>query len=272
MTTYRIGLTGFTGRVGQELMKYENIFPLPCDVRSLKEVEQAVNSVRPDIIVHLAAISNVDECEKPENQTLVDKTNIRGTFHVAAAAEKCGSQMVLLSSSQVFDGKWGQYKENQKPSPVNYYGFSKMGAEGIRAPFPEMKVIRTSYLFDHERVFRHVYPLRAGQSYEYPTFIERSFMYVPHFVDALYSYLMRIDEMPDVLHIAGTLPASWFEFMKCVASAFGLDKKLICPRREELPGYTPRPYLAGLNVSLSAQLRLPQYSFVDGLKELREAS
>jgi dTDP-4-dehydrorhamnose reductase len=269
MTDYRIGVTGYSGMVGQELMKYLNVFPLACDVRKMDEVDLAVRNTKVDVIVHLASISDVNKCEDPKNQILVDHTNIRGTMHVAQVAEKYGCDVVLLSTCQVFDGKWGNYKENHKPNPVNYYGFSKMGAESLRSVYDNLKIIRTSYLFDHERMFRHIYPLRVKTSYEYPTFMKRSFMYVNHFVDSLYHYLLRIQEMPKVLHIAGSDTVSWYEFMKNTCRTFGLDENLICPRGKESGGYTPRPHNAGLNTSLSRNLGLPQYSYRDGLAELK---
>lgn len=271
MTT--IGVTGYSGHVGQELLKYKDVVPLAGDVRFPSEIELAVRNVKPDVIVHLASISDVDRCELKENQKLVDDTNVRGTFHVAEAAEKFGCGLVVLSSSQVFDGKWGNYKENSKPNPQNYYGFTKLAAEGFRKIFPFMKVVRTSYLFDHERVFKHLYPLRAGNSFAYPTFIERSFMYLPHFAEAMFWYLANYNKMPQVLHISGSDTVSWYQFIRDMASVYGVDSSLVCPRDKEIEVYSaPRPYKAGLNVGLSKRLDMPQYGYREGLHEMREVS
>lgn len=272
MKNYRIGVTGYSGRVGQELLSFPNIFPLACDVRNLEEVDLAVKHTEVDIIVHLASISDVDKCEDPQNRKLIDDTNVKGTLHMAQAGEKHGCKVVLLSSSHVFDGKWGNYKEKNKPHPINYYGLSKLGAESFLSVFDNLKIVRTSYLFDYERLFKHVYPLRAGHPYEYPTFIERSFMYLPHFAESLYQYLMRIDEMPDILHIAGCRSVSWYELMLDVAEAFRLQKSLVCPRHRELDNPSaPRPHHAGLNVGLSNKLGLPQYGHLEGIIEMRSS-
>ena len=272
MTTF--GVTGYAGQVGQELLKYPDMVPLAGDVRSRSEIDLAVRSTKVDVIVHLASISDVDTCEKKENQKLVDDTNVRGTFHVAEVAEKYGCGMVLLSSAHVFDGKWGNYKENSKPSPRNYYGFSKLAAEGFAKDiFPFMKVVRTSYLFNHKRVFRHIYPLRAKNSFTYPTFIERSFMYLPHFVEAFHWYLLSLSSMPKVLHISGANTVSWYQFIKDMADVYGVDSSLVCPRTYEIDVESaPRPYKAGLNVGLSRKLAMPQYGYKEGLLEMRELS
>jgi dTDP-4-dehydrorhamnose reductase len=266
----KIGVTGYAGHVGQELFKYENVVPLACDVREASEVDLAIRNVKPDIVVHLASISDVDRCEAKENESLVKGVNVVGTFNVAERADKYGCEMVLMSSAHVFDGRWGNYKEKNKPNPKNFYGLSKLAAEGFREIFPFMKVVRTSYLFDHERVFRHLYPLQMKQSYTYPTFIERSFMFLPHFAEAFYCYLQDYDRMPSVLHISGTRQLSWYEFILDMAKTYRLDTSFVCPRKEELDGAVPRPHYAGLNVGLSKKLGLPQFGHLEGLLEMRE--
>lgn len=268
-----IGVTGPNGRVGQELLQFPNVVPLVGDVRNKSGIERAVRNNKVDIIVHLASISDVDECEEKKNQNLVDTVNVRGAFHVAEVAEEFGCEMVLLSTVHIFDGKSGNYTERSKPNPKNYYGFSKMAAEGFQQIFKFLKVVRTSYLFDYERLFPHIHPLRAGHSYEYPTFIERSFMYLPHFAESLYDYLMRYDTMPSTLHISGSQTVSWYQFMFDLARVYGFDIALVCPRDYEIEvNAAPRPYKAGLNVSLSDRLGLPQYGYLEGLQEMRNAS
>jgi dTDP-4-dehydrorhamnose reductase len=268
-----IGVTGYAGYVGQELLKYKEFVPLACDVRNKPDVDLAVRSVKPDIIVHLASISDVDVCEAKENEPKVKAVNVNGTYNVAEVAERYGCGMVIMSSAHVFDGRWGNYKEKSKPNPKNFYGFSKMAAESFQAVFPFMKVVRTSYLFDHERVFKHLYPLRANHSYAYPTFIERSFMFLPHFAEAFYFYLMNYDRMPNTLHISGCDTASWYQFIRDMARLYRVDENLVQPRKYEIEvDAAPRPYKAGLNVGLSKKLDIPQYGYREGLLEMKEGS
>jgi len=180
--------------------------------------------------------------------------------------------MVLLSTVHVFDGHRGNYREKDRPNPQNYYGFTKLAAEGFQQIFPFMKIVRTSYLFDYNRTFKHVYSIRAGNEYEYPTFIERSFMYLPHFAEAFHYYLSNYDRMPYTLHISGSDTVSWYEFVCQLSDFYGLDSSLVRPRVKELAGMVPRPYRAGLNIELSKKVGLPQYSFVDGFSEMKEVS
>ena len=264
-----IGVTGYSGHVGQELLLFPNVIPLAGDVRIKSDIARAVNNNKVDIIVHLASISDVDECEQKQNQSMVDEVNVQGTINVAEVAEDYGCEMVLLSTVHVFDGKRGNYKENSSCNPKNYYGYTKFACEGFQHVFKFLKVVRTSYLFDYERLFPHLYPLRAGKQFEYPVFIERSFMYLPHFADAFYYYLCNYDRMPKMLHISGSETVSWYSFMKSLADVYGIKSDLVCPRTEDIGSVAPRPYRAGMNVDLSRKLGVPQYNYLDGLREMK---
>lgn len=271
--TIRVGITGANGHIGRALLKKypETFFSLVADVTRPEEVEMAIKSGKPDVIVHLASVSDVDVCEDPKNKEWVSDVNVRGSANVAEAALDNDIGFVLLSTSQVFSGKWwASYSENDRPNPINAYGFSKWMAETfISSAFPkEFKIVRTSYLFDYARLATHIDVLQKGNYMEYPTFIKRSFMYIPHFVESFYQYLLRFDEMPKKLHIAGTKSVSWFDFMSCIAENYSINEEQVMPRSTEIKGLAPRPYRAGLNVNLSKRLGLPQYGYVDGIKEM----
>jgi dTDP-4-dehydrorhamnose reductase len=116
----------------------------------------------------------------------------------------------------------------------------------------------------------HVYPLRIGHSYEYPTFIKRSFMYLPHFIENLYRYILNITEMPSILHLSGSDTVSWYEFMKNLADVYRIDNQLVIRRKSDSSEFAPRPYNGGLNINLSKKLGFPQHSYLEGLEAMRE--
>lgn len=265
----KIAISGHRGPVGQELLRFPNTLPLDADVRNPQEIEMVIKSERPDLVLHLASISSVEECEKPENEKKVVETNLRGTFHMASVCEKYGCKVVLLSTDHVFDGIWGNYKETSKPSPKNFYGHSKMSAEGLRSVFSNLKVVRTSRLFSSASLSTEMGKLVAGEVQEYPSFIYRSFMWLPHFALSLIEYSHRYEEMPPVLHISGSASVSYFTFMKGVAEVFEINKRLVMPRVAELQGCAPRPFKAGLNTALSKRLGLTQYDYMMGLEAMR---
>lgn len=265
----KIGITGHRGPVGQELLKYPNTFPLDADIRSPQNIEMVIKSERPDLVLHLACISSVEECEKPENEKLVIETNLRGTLNVADICGQYNCNVVLLSTDHVFDGLWGNYRESSKPRPKNFYGHSKMAAEGLRNVVPNMKVVRTSKLFSNHTLDKEIGKMIVGEVQIYPTFIYRSYMWISHFVSSLMEYTQRYDEMPTILNISGSQLVSCFSFMGSMADVFEIDKGMVVPRTNEVRGFAPRPYKTGLNVALSKRLGLTQYSYMDGLKAMR---
>lgn len=257
------GITGFRGRLGSYLLShYDNFVALDCDVTKPDEVKNCIGNSGVDVVVHLAAKSGVDWCEKPENKKLVTNVNLRGTFNVCLAAEKVSADVLLLSSDHVFSGKWGRYKEKDKPNPVNFYGMSKMTAEGLQQAFDNLRVVRTSYLFDRKRLSQY----GAG---EYPSFIFRSFMYLPHFAESIMYYLSHMEQMPKILHVSGYRCVSWYKFMSDLLDS--PSNIVVRPRRveTEINGQAPRPKRVGLNTSLSKKLGLPQYSYVEGIEQMK---
>lgn len=265
-----IGVTGYKGRLGTYLLNhFSNYVPLECDVTNVESTFEVIKSSDVDFVLHLAAKSDVNFCEKTENKNLTILTNVRGTAYVAHAAQRLDIPILLLSSDHVFGGIWGNYKEKDKPNPKNSYGFSKLGAESLQKVFNNLYIVRTSYLFDDNRVADNLAKMWNGQPELYPTFITRSFMYLPHFSESLDRYINSFP-IQKVLHISGNKVCSWWEFMTELTKEFGFPdyKKLIVPRKTESLHYAPRPLHAGLNVSLSKKLKLPQYSYLDGIKQL----
>lgn len=260
----KIGITGATGVIGKELLKqYPNSFPLVGDVTHPQEIEMAVRSEKPDVIVHLAFLSDVDYCEKNENFYQVKSVNVNGTFNIAEIASRYCKGMLFLSSDHVFDGLWGNYREANKPHPKNMYGMTKMTCEAFSEVYPTMKTVRTSYLVTPERSYSH-YNALLRDVQQYPTFMYRSFMRLDNFVSSLCFYLDHFDNMPDMLHISGSRTVSWYDYMLFFANLSGVDQYKVQPRTREISGsgVAPRPHRGGLNVNLSKKLGFPQYDIL----------
>ncbi|MGA2767339.1 MAG: dTDP-4-dehydrorhamnose reductase [Candidatus Bathyarchaeia archaeon] len=100
------------------------------DVRDYKQIETSVRKVKPDMVMHLAAETDVDKCElEPDHAFL---TNTIGTQNVALVCQKRGIVMVYISTIGVFYGdKPEPYTEFDNPNPINVYGRSKLEGEKI---------------------------------------------------------------------------------------------------------------------------------------------
>lgn len=245
-----------------------------CDVTNSFDVEKAIKTVKPDIILHLASKSNVDYCEPIENRKEIVKVNYTGTRNAFTLAEQLNIPCVLFSSAQIWKGGFWEkpHREMDKKNiPVNYYGLSKLGAENIAEAF-DGYIIRLSYVFDYCRLAPKIEALRGGEEIWEPTFIRRSFIYLEDFVSLVLIYCAKIGSMPKVLHLAGSETDSWYEFMHEVACQYGLDPSLVRPRRKEDKKHAPRPHNGGLNTYLARSLgfRIPDY--VDGIRRMKNAS
>jgi len=115
---------------------------IQCDISNEDAVLSLKKHIKPSsLIVHCAAITNVDLCEK--NKELCKAVNIDGTKSVCKLARQIKSKLIYISTPSVFDGKKGNYKELDKTNPINYYNFSKVQGENHVLKYEKGLVIRT---------------------------------------------------------------------------------------------------------------------------------
>lgn len=100
---------------------------LDLDITDGVAVREVIVSHKPDLIIHAAAMTNVDECEKDKQECY--NVNVTATRFLIDAAKEVKSKIIYLSTDFVFDGMTGPYKEEDIMSPVNYYGSTKVAAE-----------------------------------------------------------------------------------------------------------------------------------------------
>jgi len=162
----KVLITGYTGLLGSDLYKE---FSADFDVIGLSrsattcaksvcadivdkdKIFKITREVCPDIIIHTAAISNVDNCElSPE---LAQHINVKGTENLVLAAQEVDATFIFISTDYVFDGrKKTPYKEEDQTNPINVYGRTKLSAEElIRSQLKNFFIIRTSWLFGEKR-------------------------------------------------------------------------------------------------------------------------
>ena len=99
------------------------------DITNAKQVAEVIEKVRPDAIIHTAAMTNVDQCEGEKD--LCWAMNVKALEYLVEACEKYDIFLCHLSTDFVFDGESGPYSEEDKPSPISFYGWSKYAAEEI---------------------------------------------------------------------------------------------------------------------------------------------
>lgn len=121
-----------------------------ADITDARRIGEAIESARPDVVVHCAAFTAVDDCESQPD--LAFRVNGGGTRNVALACRQSGAGMVYLSTDYVFDGeKPSPYAESDVPNPINVYGHSKLEGERRVHEMVERPqrtwIVRVSWLF-----------------------------------------------------------------------------------------------------------------------------
>lgn len=152
----RILITGALGRLGSrltELLQPEHHIIATdidtLDITAYQQVQQAFADETPELVLHCAAMTAVDDCAR--NPELALRINGYGTKNLAIACQRHDVPMLYVSSNEVFDGRnTGYVMEYDATHPVNPYGYSKwVGEQAIRDHLTRFYIVRTSWLFAH---------------------------------------------------------------------------------------------------------------------------
>ena len=269
----RIAVTGHRGRLGSELVR-RGCIPITSNITDERLLALEIKELDPDVIINCAAYTDVSACESHDGYTKALDTNYYGVKNIRRAFPKL---VVHISTDYVFDGKRGPYSENSKPTiAVNAYGLSKQGAEIYlqSMPFP-FSIVRTTCLYDAIIMEDFVSAalddlnMSASETFKATTKLSGNPTYVPHLAEAILM-LIKMPNIPEIIHIAGSDVLTRYEFALMIAGVFGYNKEQIIPTKE-IFGAGNRPAKGGLKTKLAEKLGLPIYSVLDGLKAYKEA-
>ena len=139
------------------------------DVRRPEHVAEWINHDQgPELVIHLAALTDLEECEKDTDNAW--HTNAVGTLYVAQACRRAGVPMVYISTAGVFDGSYAAlYTEFDQPNPLNTYGKAKFaGEQFVRENVPDHLIVRAGWMIgggpekDHKFISLVMNQLVAG--------------------------------------------------------------------------------------------------------------
>ena len=147
-------ITGGTGLLGSELASFFSqdydiyrVGSADFDIRRYDQVKAYFSDAKPDIVLHTAAMVNVDACET--ERELAMSVNGEGAGNVARACKESGTRMVYYSTDYVFDGSNSRpYVETDATNPVNFYGVSKLeGEKRVETILGDYVILRVAWLY-----------------------------------------------------------------------------------------------------------------------------
>ncbi|MCL5020015.1 MAG: NAD(P)-dependent oxidoreductase [Patescibacteria group bacterium] len=289
----KILVTGLSGLVGSrftELLgdnyQFEEISRSSgVDITDANSVYKAINSSLSTIVLHLAAKTNVDGCEKDKeiDKDLLDKKmdftnrdtawaiNVWGTKNIVEACKKTGKKLIYVSTDFVFDGERDAYTEKDIPNPINWYAKTKYeGEKLVQDSGLSWIIARGLCLFlckDFVRVL-----LDRLYRHERLTMVTDHIM-VPTFVDDMVNALDVLVGMENtgIFHVVGSQPLSPYEAALKIAKEFDLDQSIIAKttRREYFEGKAPRPFYLNLKNDKITKLGIKMSTFDEGLREVK---
>ena len=251
-----IGASGFLGQhIARKAASTFDVFEadiaapagaggLSMDVTSADSVNAGFERAAPDVAILLAAISDIDECERrPE---FAQAVNVRGAEYVAEACARSGARLVFTSSAAVFDGTRHGYSESDARTPLSVYGTSKALAEDmISRRLPSALILRLALVIGfaegsgtNAMLNKFAARLRAGESVAFPDYEYRN----PIDAETLSCFMLELlrGGAGGIFHVGATESVSRFELGVRLAEKMGFAPHLVQPQTQPLPGRAPR--------------------------------
>jgi dTDP-4-dehydrorhamnose reductase len=289
----RILVTGANGLLGQKLVTLLNqkkeVYTIATarnplvqslangefhklDITQHIEVNSVISKTKPDVIIHTAAMTQVDQCETEREACILN--NVTAVQYLINACSTNKIRLIHISTDFIFDGSHGPLDENSEPSPVNFYGESKLKAEQlIRDSNIDWCILRTVLVYgvtpDMSRsniVLWVKKSLEEGKKinvvndqWRTPTLAEDL---------AMGCYLAAIKNAAGVFNISGKDFLTPYDIAIATASFFNLDSALIQPTdSNHFKQPAKRPLKTGFIIEKAKnQLGYDPHSFKEGLK------
>lgn len=294
----RILITGANGLLGQKLIdlyreladveliataRGENRYPVKqgyayasMDITDPKEIEMVFHKFKPDTVINTAAMTNVDACE--QEKTACKELNIDAVQYLVDASNEYNAHFIHLSTDFIFDGSEGPYKEDDKPNPLSYYGWSKLESERIvMEQCKKWSIARTMLVYgivhDMSRSNIVLWAKGALEKGDPINVVDDQFR-TPTLAEdlALGCRLIEEKEAEGVFNISGKDMMSIVEMVKRVATYFDLDASIIKTiSTATLNQPAKRPPRTGFDLTKSrTELGYEPHSFEEGITVLME--
>lgn len=248
------GMDNRTGAICDLAQKF-----IKCDITDAKCVAEAVLKVNPRIVIHTAALTDVDGCERDKEKAY--SINWIGTKNVAAACKDAGAALIYISTDFVFDGKKKQpYSETDETNPINVYAESKLrGEDAVREALRDHFILRTSWLYGkHGKNFVDTIIAKAKTEKELkvvddqvgsPTYTVDLSRAIYRLIDKFFeSY--RSELMPyGTYHVSNSGSVSWYGYAEEILRLVEAKTKIAPITSEQLGRPAKRPAMSVMDSS-----------------------
>jgi len=246
------------------------------DVTNKDEVKHVISQHAPDVIIHSAAMTQVDDCE--QNKEACWQINVTGTSNLLEAVKGTNTHFIFVSTDFVFDGSFGPLDEQAVPQPVNYYGECKLASEKlVQQHADSWAIVRTVlvYGFAHDMSRSNIIlwvknSLAASKEIKVVTDQWRT----PTLAEdlAMGCYLVAKHKAKGIFHISGKDMLTPYDIAIKTAEFFALDKSLIHKTDgSQFSQPAKRPPKTGFIIEKAKkQLGYDPHSFEEGLAILQK--
>jgi dTDP-4-dehydrorhamnose reductase len=227
--------------------------PVKLDILDLKAEQQILDKIKPQGVVHAAALTDVDKCEMEKE--LAWKTNVEATTNLVRLCKEHDAYLVYVSTDYVFDGEKGTYKEMDDPAPINHYGLTKLKGEEAVQTLDKYCIVRGSVIYGSTPATGKTNfalwlldKLRKKEEVKIITDQWNS----PTLNVSMAEMILQILEkrVNGIFHLAGATRLSRYEFAEHLAETFNLDPKYIKPvQSEHIKWIAKRPKDSSLDVN-----------------------
>ena len=258
----KIVITGGKGMLGRtlqrELAGHEIVVAdLPeWDITKDDELVERMTSVSPDVVVHCAAMTKVDDCEAKRD--LAFKLNEEGSRNVAMACKACGARLIAISTDYVFSGEpprepWA-WSETDIPRPRTVYGASKFaGEQMIQMILPDAVILRIAWLYGAGGPsFVHTMARLGAQEGPALKVVndQRGNPTSTKVVADVIRFLLAHPEVSGIVHGTCEDQCTWYDLTVELFRLLGLKREVVPCTTEEFPRPAPRPRNSALKKSV----------------------
>ena len=291
----KILITGGSGRIGFNLIKkfiaagnsiisvsrntltnYSSVNSFLIDLTDEGKTRKLVLDNKPDIIIHAAALTNVDLCET--DQKLAYKENVIATKNILEISKEIGAKFVFVSSSFVFDGAGKIFKEEADPCPINYYGKTKqIGEELIKDASDNYIILRTDQPYGKleewqkdDNVHRVLKAFDTGKMLKEP----RDWYNNPTYIDNFSDLTLKLIELNarGIYHLVGDDFINRYDWALEISNVFGKDNSRIeAINSNDLKVVAKRPVAKLSNTKIVKETGLQTCGVKEGLIKLRDS-